>query len=336
MKLERQNTANGISAGSSRSETIQQFAADVRAGLGGSPKRLPCVYFYDRAGSLLFERICRQPEYYCTRAEGEILQKHARDIAACCSNPIQIVELGSGSSAKTRILLKAFMDARLQTTYVPIDVSQEILAQSAADLRRIFPHLKVKPVTARYEDGLERLDPADGPILLVWLGSSIGNYERKAAKKFLAGLRRQLSAGDNLLLGVDLIKDREILEAAYNDRSGVTAAFNLNLLTRINRELGGTFDLDRFDHEAIFNAAEGRIEMYLVSRCEQEVRIEALDLAVCFSKGERIHTENSHKYRVEEIADLVGEISETPVRQWFDSRNQFSLSLFEVNNDGFV
>jgi L-histidine N-alpha-methyltransferase len=327
MKLERQNTANGCPA--------RQFAADVRAGLGKSPKSLPCVYFYDKAGSLLFEEICRQPEYYCARAEGEILRRHAHDIAACCSDPIRIVELGSGSSAKTRILLKAFIEAKLRTTYVPIDVSQEILAHSAADLRRIFPGLTVKPVTARYEDGLERLDPGDGPILLVWLGSSIGNYEPEAAKEFLGGLRHQLSTGDNLLLGVDLIKDREILEAAYNDRSGVTAAFNLNLLARINRELGGTFDLERFDHQAIYNAAEGRIEMYLVSCCDQQVQIKNPGMTIRFSEGERIHTENSYKYRVEEIADLVGEMSESPVRQWVDSRRQFSLSLFEVNNGGF-
>ena len=179
---------------------------------------------------------------------------------------------------------------------------------------------------------MEKLDLTDGSVLLVWLGSSIGNYERKAAREFLAGLRRQLFIGDSLLLGVDLLKDRKILEAAYNDRSGVTAAFNLNLLVRINRELGGTFNVEQFDHKAVFNTAEGRIEMYLVSCCEQRAQIEALDMTVCFSKGERIHTENSYKYRIEEIAQVL---SRSPVRQWFDSRRQFSLNLFEINNGEF-
>jgi L-histidine N-alpha-methyltransferase len=336
MKPERQDTDEGIRADMHGSEPVRQFAADVRAGLGQSPKSLPYVYLYDKSGSLLFEKICLQPEYYCTRAEGEILQKHAPEIAGYCSNPMQIVELGSGNSSKTRILLKAFVESGIRTTYVPIDVSQEILAQSAAELRRIFPRLTVKPVAARYEAALEMLDLTDGSVLLVWLGSSIGNYERKTAKEFLAGLRRQLSNGDNLLIGVDLIKDRKTLEAAYNDRSGVTAAFNRNLLVRINRELGGTFNAEQFDHEAIFNDAEGRIEMYLVSRCEQKVRIEALDMTVCFSEGERIHTENSYKYRVEEIADLAGALTGSPLRQWFDSRRQFSLNLFEISNGEFL
>ncbi len=315
-------------------DPLRQFAVDVRNGLGASPKSLPCVYFYDKAGSQLFEKICRQPEYYCTRAEKEILQKHSHDIAAYCTNPVQIVELGSGSSVKTRILLEAFVEAHMRTIYSPIDVSHEILAESAAELRRMFPPLKVKPISARYEDGMKAVDTGDGTILLVWLGSSIGNYKPKDARKFLAGLRQTLSHGDKILLGADLIKDRAILEAAYNDRSGVTADFNLNLLARINRELGGTFSLDRFDHNAVFNAAEGRIEMYLISRCDQQVQIEALDMTVSFSEGERIHTENSYKYHPEEIASLAEAINSYLVHQWYDSRRHFSLSLFEAENAG--
>jgi L-histidine N-alpha-methyltransferase len=335
MKSKEQNNNEKALTELYSSEPVRQFAEDVRAGLAKSPKSLPYIYLYDKTGSMLFEKICRQPEYYCTRAEGEILQKHAREIAGYCSGPTQIVELGSGSSAKTRILLKAFIESGIRTTYVPIDVSQEILAQSAAELKLIYPRLTVKPVSARYEAALEKLDLTDGSVLLVWLGSSIGNYERKAAREFLAGLRRQLFIGDSLLLGVDLLKDRKILEAAYNDRSGVTAAFNLNLLVRINRELGGTFNVEQFDHKAVFNTAEGRIEMYLVSCCEQRAQIEALDMTVCFSEGERIHTENSYKYRIEEIADLAQVLSRSPVRQWFDSRRQFSLNLFEINNGEF-
>jgi len=328
----RQNEPGVILSDRHENDSIRQFAADVRNGLGSLPKSLPCVYFYDKTGSQLFEKICRQPEYYCTRAEKEIIQKHARDIASHCSDPIQIVELGSGSSAKTRILLEAFIKARMRTTYVPIDVSREILTESAAGLRRMFLPLVVKPIAARYEDGMEMLDQADGSILLVWLGSSIGNYKPKAAREFLAELCQTLSCGDKLLLGVDLIKDRATFEAAYNDRSGVTAAFNLNLLARINRELGGKFDLDRFDHNAVFNTAEGRIEMYLISRCDQKVQIEALNMVVSFSEGERIHTENSYKYRPEEIASLAEAINASLVHQWFDTHRHFSLSLFEVEN----
>ena len=268
------------------------------------------------------------------RAEREILQKHARDIAAHCSNPIQIVELGSGSSAKTRILLEAFVEAQMRTVYVPIDVSLEILRKSAVELRRMFPPLTVKPIAARYREGMEIVDQVDGTILLVWLGSSIGNYEPKAARKFLAEMCRNLSPGENVLLGIDLVKERAILEAAYNDHSGATAAFNLNLLARINRELGGNFDLDRFDHHAVFNAEKSRIEMYLISRCNQQVRIEALDMAVAFTEGERIHTESSYKYHPEEIASLADAIHASLLRQWFDSRRHFSLSLFEAKNGG--
>ncbi len=329
-----QNEPSGVLHSGYEHDTIRQFAMDVRNGFSASPKSLPCVYFYDKTGSKLFESICRQPEYYCTRAEKEILEKHAGDIAAHCSNPIQIVELGSGSAAKTRILLEAFIEAHMRTTYVPIDVSHEILGESARELRCMFPPLTVKPIAARYEEGIEMIDKTDGSILLVWLGSSIGNYEPKAARKFLAELCQTLSPGDSLLLGVDMIKDRAILEAAYNDSSGMTAAFNLNLLERINRELGGTFQLDNFDHNAVFNAAEGRIEMYLISRCDQKVQIEALGMAVSFVEGERIHTENSYKYHPEEISSLADAINAVPAYQWFDSNRQFNLSFFEVNNGG--
>jgi dimethylhistidine N-methyltransferase len=327
---EKQNEAAVIFPGGQENDPLEQFAEDVRNGFGASPKSLPCVYFYDKTGSQLFEKICRQPEYYCTRAEKEILQKHASDIAAHCPGPLRIVELGSGSSIKTRILLKAFMDSHRQTTYVPIDVSHEILTESASDLRRMFPPLSVKPIAARYEDGMEMLDPAAGAILLVWLGSSIGNYEPKAARKFLARLCQALSPGDSVLLGIDLRKDRSILEAAYNDRSGATAAFNRNLLLRINRELGGTFDPDRFGHQALFNEAEGRIEMYLISLCDQRVRIEALDMVVSFTEGERIHTESSYKYNPDEIASLAEVIRAPLAHQWFDSQRHFSLNLFNI------
>jgi len=321
---------SGKAADANHESALHQFGADVRRGLGGSPKSIPCIYFYDRTGSRLFEEICRQPEYYCTRAEAEILENRCRDIALECPDPIQVVELGSGNSAKTRILLEAFVQAQKRTTYVPIDISRDILAESAEKLDRIFPTLAVRPVEARYEEGIEKVDPDDGHILLLWLGSSIGNFERKAAKKFLDGLRSQLLSGDRLLLGVDLIKDHVLLEEAYNDRAGVTAAFNLNLLTRINRELGGEFQLERFGHRAFFNSGEGRIEMYLVSLCDQRVLIRDLEMKVMFREGERIHTENSYKYRAGEIRDLAAGFTGPGRRQWFDSRRMFSLNLLEA------
>lgn len=332
MNTPKREIDNRIADNNNPKDIDGRFARDVRAGLGKPRKMLPCVYFYDRIGSRLFERICRQPEYYCTRAEAEILKSRTRDIAAICRRPSRIVELGSGNSEKTRILLKALVDSDIQATYFPIDISKGILEETAAALKEACSPLDVRPIAARYEVGLAMLKPGDGNVLLLWLGSSIGNYEPESAKAFVARLQSRLSTGDHFLLGVDLIKDPEVLEAAYNDRFGMTAAFNLNLLARINRELGGRFQLEQFKHHAIFNSEERRIEMYLVSRCEQEVRIDALDMTVPFAEGERIHTENSYKYDPDEISLLGDDIGLVLTDQWFDSRKQFSLNLFEVSN----
>lgn len=334
MNARKREIHNQFADGKNTENVDDRFARDVRAGLGKSPKTLSCVYFYDRTGSGLFEKICRQPEYYCTRAEAEIIKRHARDIAAICDRTSRIVELGSGNSEKTRILLETFIDSDIQATYYPIDVSHAVLEESAAVLKEACPPLNVRPIAARYEDGLGMLETVDGKILLLWLGSSIGNYERESANAFIARLKSRLSIGDHFLLGVDLVKDPAVLEAAYNDRSGATAAFNLNLLARINRELGGHFRLQRFKHQATFNAEEGCIEMYLVSSCVQEVRIDALDLSVRFEEGERIHTENSYKYRPEEISLLGSRNGLSLINQWFDSGKRFSLNLFEVNSGG--
>jgi len=311
-----------------------RFARDVRNGLGKFPKSLPCLYLYDRIGSSLFEKICRQPEYYCTRAETEILKNYAHDIAGICGRSSRIVELGSGNSEKTRILLETFIDSGIQATYFPIDISRGFLEESAARLKEACPPLEVQPIAARYEDGLAMLQSGGGSVLLLWLGSSIGNYEPESAKNFIARLQSKLTRGDHFLLGVDLIKSPAVLEAAYNDRNGITAAFNLNLLARINRELGGHFKLERFKHQAVFNPAEGRIEMYLVSGLKQDVRIDNLDLSVSFADGERIHTENSYKYSPEDISILADHNGLHLANQWFDSRKQFSLNLFEVSNGG--
>ena len=334
MKPDERNISGRSADGCRPVNFDKRFAQDVRTGLGKYPKSLPCLYFYDRIGSILFERICRQPEYYCTRAEAEILKTRSRDIAAICNRSSRIVELGSGNSEKTRILLETFIDSDIRATYFPIDISRKVLEESAAVLKEACPPLNVRPIAARYEDGLDMLEPVDGRILLLWLGSSIGNYEPESAKSFIARLQGRLSVGDYFLIGVDLIKDSMVLESAYNDRSGATADFNLNLLARINRELGGHFLLERFEHRAVYNSEEGRIEMYLVSNCEQEVRIDALNTTVVFAEEERIHTENSYKYDPEEISLLGGHNGLRLIKQWFDSRKLFSLNLFEVSNGG--
>ena len=309
----------------------RQFAEDVRDGLSKGAKSLPCVYFYDGRGSRLFEDICDQPEYYPTRAEREIIRERADDIAAIAPDPVQVVELGSGSSAKTVHLLEALLEARERVTYLPVDVSRDVLNESAAQLRETFPPLVVKPVAARYEEGLRAVDSHGGGVFLLWLGSSIGNLEKEEAGSFLAELRSRLSSGDRMLIGIDLVKGREVLEEAYNDEAGVTAEFNLNLLARINRDLGGTFDLDNFRHVAIYNAGKGRVEMYLQSCCDQAVTIKSLDMKVTFREDERIHTENSHKYDFHEIDSLACRARLKLLDQWFDSGCLFSLNLFGVD-----
>jgi len=329
MPQNKATTENGKTAGSRVVRDVH-FAGDVQAGLCQSPKRLSCVYFYDHAGSMIFEQICRQPEYYCTRAEMEILKMYSSEIASLCSKPERIVELGSGSSVKTRILIEAFIDSENPISYYPIDISEEILIQSAKKLKQNYPLLKPHPIVASYEEGLGRLDSTEGTTLLIWLGSSIGNYEPKSAAAFLQQICNRLSNGDRILIGIDLIKDPQILEAAYNDSAGITASFNLNLLARINRELGGNFRLEHFSHRAVFNPEEGRIEMYLVSNCEQTVYIEALDVTVSFSNRESIHTENSYKYGFDGIEALAHNSGMTLLHQWFDSKEQFSLNLFET------
>ncbi len=309
----------------------RKFADDVRDGLSLSPKALPCVYFYDDRGSRLFEDICRQPEYYPTRAEREILLSRAPDIAEMAPDPVKVVELGSGNSEKTIHLLEAMVEAREQVTYLPIDVCPDILEDSAAELKEKLPDLEVKPIAARYEEGLKAVDGDEARVLLLWLGSSIGNLGREEAASFVAGLSGDLSRGDRMLIGIDLVKGRNVLEQAYNDEAGVTAAFNLNLLARINRELGGNFDLERFRHVAEYNPAEGRVEMYLESLSDQVVSVGGVNAEVTLKAGERIHTENSYKYDLEQIDALAERGGIRALRQWFDSKCMFSLNLFEVD-----
>jgi dimethylhistidine N-methyltransferase len=311
-------------------ETLRsRFAGDVRTGLTAERKRLPCWYFYDDEGSRLFEMISRLPEYYLTRAEREILQDHAGDLAARFREAPVLIELGSGSAVKTRIVIDALLHRHDALRYMPIDISRGALEESAAALLRDYPALEIHAVAGEYHEGLHRLDaPAGGPKLILWLGSSVGNLDRPDAAAFLRRIRDVMLSHDRLLAGIDLRKHHAVLEAAYDDAQGITARFNLNLLARINRELGGRFDLQAFRHRAVYDEDAGRVEMYLDSAREQSVRIAALELTVPFAAGEGIHTENSYKYSVEEIEALASEARLRIDGQWLDAGRQFSVNVF--------
>jgi dimethylhistidine N-methyltransferase len=326
----KERLAGAVGGSSSPGTDLRaEFAKDVEKGLGAPRKRLECRYFYDHAGSLLFEEICRLPEYYQTRTEKKILEEHVGAIIATLPEDVVLVELGSGSSYKTRIIIEALLEKNGRASYTPIDISRSMLEETAEDLRNRYEGLDIVSVAAEYREGLRRLGKIDrSPKMVIWLGSSIGNFERESAVDFLRGIVRGMTPRDRMLIGFDMVKDVGYLEAAYDDSSGVTAEFNLNLLARINRELGGRFDLDSFRHIAEYNHAKDRIEMYLVSRKEQDVRIEALGRTFHFDEGERIHTENSHKYTSETIRKIAFESGLMVIRQWYDSERWFNLTLF--------
>ena len=305
------------------------FAKDVRRGLTASPKFLSPKYFYDDLGSALFEAICRLPEYYLTRSENEILTTYGDEIARALTGPVRLVELGSGSSQKTRLLIEALLARQSDLNYQPIDISETILAESARALENDYPRLHVNAIAGDYTRSLDLSNRAnDETILVLFLGSNIGNYNRVEALELLRTLRRGLSTGDGLLIGADLKKAEGELIAAYDDPLGVTAAFNLNLLARINRELGGSFDLREFGHRAVYNAREGRMEMYLVSRKATTVRVNALDLEVGLDEDEGIHTESSYKFDAEGLEELAKRAGYEVKNVWMDGSARFSSNLW--------
>ena len=304
------------------------FAQDVWEGLRAHPKHLPSLYFYDERGSLLFEEICELPEYYITRAEKEILENHASDIVQCSGQNLSLVEFGSGSSYKTRLLIEAFLQQYGNLHYFPVDISESILADSARQLLDDYPGLEISAQVAEYQRGIQKIGEKDlAGKMVVFLGSNIGNFEPGQALAFLKSIRAILNDRDYLLLGTDMEKDRQVLEAAYNDRQGVTAEFNLNLLRRINRELGGGFKIDDFSHFAFYNKSEGRIEMHLRSEVAQKVEIADLNLTAHFREGETIHTENSYKYSQERLREICNDAGFVLQNQWQDARGYFSLNL---------
>jgi L-histidine Nalpha-methyltransferase len=303
------------------------FAADVRAGLTGSRKRLSCQYLYDAEGSALFEEICALPEYYLTRAEQEILDAHAGEIVAACPADAALVELGSGSAKKTRTLIEAALAQRSPLRYVPIDISRTMLEDSSRALLDDYPGVEITAIAAEYRAGLRWLERQRAPKLVLWLGSNVGNFSRTEAARFLRSVRATLSPSDRLLMGVDLRKARAVLEAAYDDAAGVTARFSLNILRRMNRELGGHFDVDAFAHRSRWNERLGRIEIQIESLRAQTVRLDALRLDVPFRAGERIYTESSYKYSFAEIERLAHAAGLVLEQRWLDAARRFSVNL---------
>jgi dimethylhistidine N-methyltransferase len=308
------------------------LAAEVEAGLTAQPKRLPYRFFYDADGSRLFEAISELPEYYLTRAGLEIIEERSAELVSQFPWGATLIELGSGSSAQTKHLIGRFLKRDGRLLYVPVDISRSMLEESAHGLLEEFPGLQIIGVAGEYREGMAYFRKDFGwPKLILWLGSNIGNLDRQEAVEFLRCLRALMTQEDRLLVGIDLRKDRQTLEAAYDDAQGVTAEFNRNVLARINRELGGEFDLSRFRHRARYDESAGRVEMHLESTTAQVVRIAALDLAVSFEAGETIHTENSYKYSPAEIAETTAAAGLRVERQWLDRAGQFTLNLIAPN-----
>lgn len=302
------------------------FLDDVLEGLAQSQKKLSSKYFYDERGSQLFDEICELPEYYPTRTETSLLEAHAAEFAELIGANASVVEFGSGSSTKIRILLDAL---ETPAAYIPVDISRDHLLESAKSLADAYPDLPVVPIAADYTQPFELPEIAGGAARIGFFpGSTIGNFTRAAAVDFLRAAATDLGTDNGLLIGVDLRKDAGILHAAYNDVAGVTAEFNLNVLRRVNEELDGDFDLDAFSHDARWVADKGRIEMHLVSARDQEVRIDGHRFE--FVAGESIHTEDSHKYDVDEFHALAARAGWRAFRHWTDKDNLFSLHYLRV------
>jgi L-histidine Nalpha-methyltransferase len=303
------------------------MARDVRAGLCDFPKELAPKYFYDDRGSRLFEEITELPEYYPTRAERQILERRSTEILAAAARPSTLVELGSGSAAKTRHLLSAMRDLDSLDTYVPVDISEEITHRTAAELVDEYPGLDVHGVVCDFEQHLERIPHGTDRRMIAFLGGTIGNLYPRQRQAFLERIAALLGPHDHLLLGTDLIKDRDRLEAAYDDEAGITAEFNKNVLAVLNRELGADFDLDGFEHVARFDAEAERVDIRLRSLAEQEVRIEDLELDVAFADGEEMRTEISTKFTRERLESVYAGAG-LELRGWFtDPAGDYALSL---------
>ena len=304
------------------------LARDVRQALTAPVKSLPCKYFYDQQGMALFELICGLPEYHLTRVETAILKNQADRMIELCPSDLALVELGSGSSTKSRYLIEACLGRQGQLVYYAIDISPGALENGVRQLLQECAQLRVVELVGEFADGLSYLaNHASGPRLVVFLGSTVGNFTEEEIARFFTMLRGYLRPNDRFLLGVDLLKEPSVLEAAYDDSQGVTAKFNLNILARLNRALSADFDLAAFRHRALFNRERSRIEMHLVSVRNQRVRIEALGLDVDFQQGETIHTENCYKYSQDGMGSLLASHGFQVLSRFTDPREQFCLFL---------
>ncbi len=300
---------------------------DVILGLTQTPKTLPARYFYNQRGSELFEQICELPEYYPTRTEAQILQQYAQEIAQM-TGACELVELGSGSSTKTRLLLDAYQALGSKFRYVPIDVSGEILVESARQLRQDYPKLDIQGLVGTYTQAMEKLTPSSFPSRLIFfLGSSLGNFSSQDCDRFFSQIKAALDAGEYFLLGVDLQKPKHLLEAAYNDSQGVTAQFNLNMLEHLNQRFAGNFDPKLFEHWAFYNEEFNQIEMHLRSLQSQTVCLEALNLKIKFEAGETIRTEISRKFDKDEMKQQLQAQGLKPLTVWTDPKQWFGLFL---------
>jgi L-histidine Nalpha-methyltransferase len=323
---------------------FEDFAADVERGLAAQSKYVSPKYLYDEVGSQLFEQICLQPEYYLTRTEASILNKYAPVISKLAGSNIEIIELGSGSSSKTAILLSYLSLQKKRIYYFPIDISSSILMESTRRLKSQFPNISIIGIRSDYNLGIDKAAAAAGCMsaeqnqeipdmkLVLFLGSSIGNFELIEARSLLGSVRKKLHTNDLLLVGFDLQKDESVLNAAYNDKAGITAKFNLNLLARINRELDGNLELGNFEHHAFYNREQHRIEMHLVSKTDQQLFIGALGKTFDITKGESIHTENSYKYTSNQIAALADDCGFTLEKNFLDKNRWFDVALLSPSS----
>ena len=314
-----------------------EFAKDVESGLHEKQKHISPKFFYDKKGSKLFEEICMQSEYYLNRAESQILKNSVEKILEIIGDEeISLVELGNGNSLKTRILLGPMIARLRNVSYFPIDVSMKMLKKSITGLFREYANLKIYGVCSDYVAGLVKINEfmkfkknVPKKKFIIFLGSSIGNFDPKEAVVFLRSIARYVRKDDFLLIGVDLEKGKSILDRAYNDKNGITAKFNLNVLSRINKELGGEFNVANFKHKSFYNTNKHRIEMHLISKADQQVRIRAIGKTFHFKKGETIHTENSYKYSLGSFNKLVGISGLKVVKNFIDPKKQYTLVLLK-------
>jgi L-histidine Nalpha-methyltransferase len=310
---------------------LPSYAREVEEGLTRGPKSLPSKLFYDGPGSVLFEEITHLPEYYLTRTELEILRARGTEIAEAVGPNVTVVELGAGTATKTGTLLRALATRQIRTSYFPVDISPSALAEAKAQVQAQIPKALVRPIVADFSEGFDFLRDIPGRKLVLYLGSSIGNFDPEAAVSMLTAVRKKLNPGDALLLGTDLVKPSTILIPAYDDARGITAQFNRNILRRLNRELGTGFYVNAFRHVACWNAVCSRMEMHLQSQCRQIVSLGILGSKVTFAACERIHTENSYKYTMPVVKSMLNDAGFALDQTWFDDKKWFALNLARVN-----